>query len=445
MAISLKRMRELEEKVKLIPSLEIEVHSLKNEKFELLEKLEKLKSTLRLTEHNLNEMKKEEQKIAAKVISIETKPTLRDVGITCRVLTRDVGITPIVLKNRTIATETIVDELFNEYLTAKEKKSFFKSEASQTQSEIESRSTITDLGMADISQILEKKEKKLTQKPLYSIALLPRSFERLNKGIQTTIKEPITVLQVIEKRETAVQVDGQKKQIRDAGCSAKPKMYDASTDIRPKTREHGSSDDRTTDLLCDRCKNLKTRTVGVGFGNVKLEEPKIDAVLLSRSKSFQLTDSKPKVTTRTVGVGTLIPVKKLTSTKGVGTHDLTGITTKHTGTNTPKVSLVDTGTETETHSITGVIPYEKHNDDTKISTKTSSTAKENANKEGSEGTKEPQPSKIPRPKSNQTTPVMERKKFMRQDTYTKLPQQTSFDTGKKTKSRYVFLVYLGLV
>ncbi|KAK6620193.1 hypothetical protein RUM44_006594 [Polyplax serrata] len=449
MAISLKRMRELEEKVKLIPTLEIKVDTLKNEKYELLDNLDKLKSSLRQAKNQLNEMKKD-NKNQESLINLESKPVLRDVGIGCRVLTRDVGVTPILQRSRTVGTETVpeIKNHLNGYSSPESKKLLLKSIKSQIQPDITSRSTITDLYMKDISAVLERKEKKLSQAHLDGISLIPRSVERLNKGTQASIREPVTILQVVEKREMGVQACEPKRPVRDTGITAKPKTYDVSTSLRPKTRDYGCSDDKTTDLLCDKCKNLKTRSVGVGLGNVKLEELKVEAHTAPyRSKSFQLTESKPKVTTRSIGVGTLLPVKKLTSHKGVGTHDLTGTTTRQTGTNTVKLTLVDKGLVTDKVVPEKVVCDTCKNQPkpqlkpivttatvgTNTTTPSTPTPLHKKNVEGTAG--EHQPSKIPRPKSNQTTPVMERKKFIRQDTYTKLPPQSPSADTKKTKTR----------
>lgn len=433
MAISLKRMRELEDQVKIIPSLEVELQSLKDEKYELIEKLAKLKSTLRQAEFHLNQMKNNEKKeIQTRVVTIESKPTLRDVGISCRTLTRDVGVTPVILKNRTVGTETITDFLFPANGTVKEEtiKPLFKSTKSQIQPDIQNRSTITDLYMKDIMQIFERRGKQLSEKHLDGISLLPKILERVSKGVQASVKDPVPVLQVIEKREAGVQVAEAKKQSRDVGFTVKTKTYDASTDARPKTREFGSSDDRITDVLCDKCKYIKTRSVGVGLGNIKLEEPKIETSILNRSKSFQLSESKPLVSSRTIGVGTMIPVKKLTSTKGVGTTDIFGVmTSKNSGVNTERVLFVDVGVGSE--SSNNISICEKCKNEAKLPQKPSPTQRE-------VGEGHSQPSRIPRPKSNQTTPVMERKKFMRQDTYTKIPSQPfNFEALKKTKPGYV--------
>ena len=449
MAISLKRMRELEEKVKLIPSLEIELHSLKNEKYDLLEKIERLKSTLEFTEKNLLRLKKDKMKEIEKVEDI--KPVLKDVGVTCKVLTREVGITPVVLKNRTVGTETKMEQpppppidlkpQINE--SVKYEKPILKSVKSQTLLKNDTKSTSTDLIMDDIEHILKKKETRLSHKHLDGISFTPRALEQLNKGSQTTVKEPETVLKVVEKREASIQVEQQKKLNRDAGTIAKPKMFDASIDARPKTRDYGSSDNRTNDLLCDKCTNLKTRSIGVGLGNVKVEEPKIDTTSIYRSKSFQLPETKPRVSTRHIGVGTPLPVKKLTSTKGVGTQDMMAIKLKRTGMNTVRVDVIDAESETEPFSNEKFVCDKCVNECKPLVKPRSSSTTTPKEKDD---VKEPQPSKIPRPKSNQSTPVMERKKFMRQDTYTKIPYQpttssASSDLGKNSKTRLVVINY----
>lgn len=423
MAISLQRMRELEEKVKIIPSLHDEIDSLKDEKSNLYSKLQEVKRALKEKEDFDRSILPQ-----PKFNSSEKKINVRDIGISCTVLTRDVGITSISRKLKSVGTETIAETkpLTNGFLNCEKTKPLSKSIKTQIRPEVETKSTTTDFHESD------KKSKRLSLKDLDVVAEIPRTSEKSNKGVQTIAKETATVLQVIEKRECGVQVEEAAKSYREAGVTAKPKLTDVSVDARPKTKDVSVSEDKTTGLLCDRCKNLKTKSVGVGLGNVKLSEAEIlKNSLPERSKSFHFATSvKPKLT-RNVGTGTLTPVKKLTASKNVDTQELSISRSKHIGVNTNKSKLVDMGVGAD---LLKPDVCEKCKSGAKTPVKNLlSTSKESGDH---------QPSKIPRPKSLSTTPVMERKKFMRQDTYTKIspavqksPTKEQAESEKRSKSR----------
>lgn len=431
MAISLERMRELEEKVREIPSLYDQIESLKNERSNLSSKLDEIRRTLREREERLDQFKKGVTKFSS---SPEKKFNVRDIGVSCAVLMRDVGISSIARKLKSAETMT------NGYLEVEKPKLI--SVKSQIRPEIQTKSTITDLYMRDMKDDSDKKSKRLSLKDLDIVSESPRIPEKSSKGIQAVLKEPITILQVIERREIGVQVEESAKSCRDAGMIAKPTLTNASVDARPKTRDAAVSEDKTSDLLCDRCKSLKTRNIGIGLGNVKLTEAELlKNSLPERSRSFHFANtSKPKQT-RNVGTGTLTPVKKLTASKNVDTSEFSASRTKHIGMNTNKYKLVDTGTVTD--SPRSEI-CEKCKSGAKTPVKGILVSKDSVDSQQ----KENQPSKIPRPKSLSTTPVMERKKFLRQDTYTKVSptMQKSFskeeiNTEKKTKARCLYIFF----
>lgn len=430
MAISLERMRELEKRVKIIPSLYDEIVSLKSEKSNLNSKLEEVKRILKEKEEHLDRLVRPPSELN----NAGGKMSVRDIGISCTVLTRDVGITSISRKLKSVGTETVPEAkpMPNGFFDSERTKPLSRSIKTQIRPEVETKSTTTDLYMRDLKDESDKKSKRLSLKDLDAIVETPRTIEKSNKGVQTMAKEAPTVLQVIEKRECGVQAEEGTKSYRETGITAKPKSADVSVDARPKTKDASVSEDKTVGLLCDRCKNLKTKSVGVGLGNVKLSEVEIlKNSLPERSKSFHfVTSVKPKLT-RNVGTGTLTPVKKLTASKNVDTLELWISRSKHVGVNTNKYKLVDMGVGAD---LTKPEVCEKCKSGVKTPVKNVlSSSKESGDHHAS---------KIPRPKSLSTTPVMERKKFVRQDTYTKISptvQKSSAkeeaESEKKSKSR----------
>lgn len=432
MAISLERMRELEEKVKTIPTLEIELLTIKKEKSLLQSRLEELRKQLRTAENNLQSLKKVEVK--TEIVSPIIKPSLVDVGITCSAVTRDVGTASMPKKCRDIGTETLSE--FRSSVTTQKLNSTAvpstRTMKTQAQPEIYDRSTATDIIMKDIEQLLdEKATKRLSLKDLDSVDL-PRPPEKTNRGVQTVTKEPINLLLVIEKREVGVQVV-EHVQTRESGIVAKPKCFDVALDVRPRLRDVGVSYDKISDVICDRCKNLKTRTIGIGDGDVRRFEQSTEVSSIpERSKSFHFANGVNQKLTRNIAVGTVAPIRKLTSTKNVDTQDFSASRIKHTGMNTHHMQLVDTCVGNDS-DIVGPDSFvcSKCSNNAKVPTKHENTPRENKDLHH----KDLQPSKIPRPKSLNTTPVMERKKFVRQDTYTKPLRSPTSDSHKKSKHR----------
>ncbi|XP_076177002.1 KN motif and ankyrin repeat domain-containing protein 2 kank isoform X2 [Ptiloglossa arizonensis] len=111
MAASLERMRELEEQVKAIPMLQVQVSVLKEEKRSLLRQVDELSKTNSREDalHRYRSQSFSEQRASLRYLknAMVTAPTpTRDMGTMCGVMTRDVGVSHQQVRTRDIGMIT---------------------------------------------------------------------------------------------------------------------------------------------------------------------------------------------------------------------------------------------------------------------------------------------------------------------------------------------------
>ncbi|XP_076620510.1 KN motif and ankyrin repeat domain-containing protein 2 kank isoform X1 [Colletes latitarsis] len=109
MAASLERMRELEEQVKAIPMLQVQVSVLKEEKRSLLRQVDELSKTNSRddTLHRYRSQSFSEQRASMRNLKNAATPTpTRDMGTMCGVMTRDVGVSHQQVRTRDIGMIT---------------------------------------------------------------------------------------------------------------------------------------------------------------------------------------------------------------------------------------------------------------------------------------------------------------------------------------------------
>ncbi|XP_029056574.2 KN motif and ankyrin repeat domain-containing protein 3 isoform X1 [Osmia bicornis bicornis] len=104
MAASLERMKELEEQVKAIPMLQVQVSVLKEEKRNLLRRVDELNSCNE-TLHRHRSQSFSEQRASMRNLKNAAAPT-RDAGTMCGVMTRDVGVSHQQVRTRDIGMVT---------------------------------------------------------------------------------------------------------------------------------------------------------------------------------------------------------------------------------------------------------------------------------------------------------------------------------------------------
>ncbi|XP_017759766.1 PREDICTED: uncharacterized protein LOC108550534 isoform X2 [Eufriesea mexicana] len=108
MAASLERMRELEEQVKAIPMLQVQVSVLKEEKRNLLRQVDELSKTSQCNESVLHRHRSQsfsEQRGSQRNPRNAATPT-RDMGTMCGVMTRDVGVSHQQVRTRDVGMIT---------------------------------------------------------------------------------------------------------------------------------------------------------------------------------------------------------------------------------------------------------------------------------------------------------------------------------------------------
>ncbi|XP_031834573.1 KN motif and ankyrin repeat domain-containing protein 2 kank isoform X2 [Nomia melanderi] len=110
MAASLERMRELEEQVKAIPMLQVQVSVLKEEKRNLLRQVDELSKTNARNDTALHRHRSQsfsEQRVSQRNLKNAMVPTpTRDMGTMCGVMTRDVGVSHQQVRTRDVGMIT---------------------------------------------------------------------------------------------------------------------------------------------------------------------------------------------------------------------------------------------------------------------------------------------------------------------------------------------------
>ncbi|XP_054279931.1 KN motif and ankyrin repeat domain-containing protein 1 isoform X2 [Macrosteles quadrilineatus] len=456
MAQSLERMKELEEQVKAIPVLQIQLSVLKDEKRKLQEKLKAsemkrntgsdlldadsfvpkkyhtlpLKSGLDIKTPHINETSLV-RKPSMRDVSVSCITMMRDVGVShCEppVMTRDVGVShsppPVATRDTAVspipqrATKDVgVNSLPADSIPPEGCKSLTQDMVTLKsiikKSELKDTGTVTDLLHSQIYSDVEldkniNKAIKMFEKTYLSKIRQNRLENVSSIGIQAS---PTTdTLKIIEKNDRGVQAVPEVR-FRSFGVNCVVKTRDAQTIARPETHTVGVSDD-TLDFVCEKCANGLTNLTN---GGSHIKPLSLATMSVGRSKSFDYSDRSPlkKLRTRSIACGT---THKINSTKSCDTSDLAG-RLKDVGVNTIKRKLVDTAVGDSLQQVQNVNICDKCSNTIKT------VAKNILNQSRGDLTSTlttNSVSRIPRP-STLTTVSSNTKKptLLRQDTYTK--------------------------
>ncbi|XP_039302623.1 uncharacterized protein LOC105204657 isoform X2 [Solenopsis invicta] len=108
MAASLERMKELEEQVKAIPKLQVQISLLKEEKRNLLRQVDELSKTNSSNDtlHRYRSQSFSEQRITLRNLKNSATVSTRDMGTMCGVMTRDVGVSYQPVRTRDVGMIT---------------------------------------------------------------------------------------------------------------------------------------------------------------------------------------------------------------------------------------------------------------------------------------------------------------------------------------------------
>ncbi|XP_060651773.1 KN motif and ankyrin repeat domain-containing protein 2 isoform X2 [Drosophila nasuta] len=256
MALSLKRLKDLEEQVKIIPDMELELNSLRAEKQRLLRRNEDLLRGQRQTPSppspgikNASPVQFTPQRISP--VSLESLGArMRSNSVSPSIIRRDVATQAA---SKVIATRDVAVGV-----------------------QLATRHVGTQQAEAIYSQ-LELKQK--IERALGD-AQQQRLRQLISVGTQMYVPQR-------DQRDTGVQTVPQRAVLKhNVGISAKPQTRENFTSCKPDVRSVGSSEHRINDVLCEKCAVVK-RSVGSGTDE-PMEKPKPVPQLPGRSNTFSL-------------------------------------------------------------------------------------------------------------------------------------------------------------
>lgn len=305
MALSLERTRQLEEQIKQLPALKVQISTLKDENERLSQTIyllnqkreesvkNKTNSTLELSTNRRsrsNSFSCTDNQYEKGLIRKCMTPSTKDIGVSCSVITRNVGVgnqTPS-RKNASTVTEPdgvgYADKWFGEKLKF-----------------------IND-------QNEKGRRGSLTRIPMINKANQTFKIHSYNQETQTTaLPQPKRItsdkyIQTLQKQTAQ----------KDQGILVKPKTLDFGIQESVESYNVGVSDDTITDINCDKCNVVK---MSVAVGPDQKEDQHVAPVSLAslsfpRSKSFNLGPDKMSLSKRKRSISIQYQYKPESCTKG---------------------------------------------------------------------------------------------------------------------------------
>lgn len=373
--------------------------------------------------------------------------TTRDASVSCSVMTRDVGVSHSTPKQRTVGTITSNMPVPLERLTIHEvsKENIaptineFKDNVLSLKSiigkpEYTNACVLTDLHMdqvysdVDLDRNIDKAIKMYEKSYLQKLhAKKKESPVTHSIAIQASPQE--NVLHIVEKRDVGIQTYIS-VHYASVSVTAKPVMVNAEVYAKPETQDSASSDSTINDLVCDKCgKEIFNDDYENLFEQKLIQEKReplsLNSLSMTRSKSFDYTDRGPFLyrkrtnNMRSVGCTT---TKRLTHTRATDTLDLSA-KNKDVAVNTMKRKLVDAAVGDSVRIKNSSVSVCD-----KCSTAIKNVAKDilsqSTRSEHTTCSRIPRPTTLPQltsapaPTPAATSP--DKRKYVRQDTYTKL-------------------------
>ncbi|XP_030238124.1 KN motif and ankyrin repeat domain-containing protein 2-like isoform X2 [Drosophila navojoa] len=297
MALSLKRLKDLEEQVKVIPDMELELNSLRSEKQRLQRRNEELLRSQRQTPSppspgvkNGSPVQFTPQRISP--VSLESLGArMRSSSSSPSIIRRDVATQAA---GKAVATR---DAAVGAQLSVRHVGTQ-QAEAIYSQAELKQR----------IEQAIgERRQQRLRQLISVGTQMYVPQREQREKGMQTVPERPVLK--------------------HNVSISAKPATRESFTSCQPEVRSVGSSEHRITDVLCEKCA-ISKRSVSVSCGTEEpLEKPRPAAQLLpGRSNTFSLGEHEQlAIKRKAIGCQTLpTPVHSASSQTTAATVRSTG-------------------------------------------------------------------------------------------------------------------------
>ncbi|ALC41923.1 CG10249 [Drosophila busckii] len=259
MALSLQRLKHLEEQVKTIPDMELELSSLRADKQRLQRRNEELLRGQRQTPSPPSPCTKQAaplqftpQRISP--VSLESLGTrMRSNSSSPSIIRRDVATQAASASTRDAAVG----------------------------SQLSTRHVATQQAVAIYSQL--ELQTHIEQ------ALSARQQQRLRQLISVGTQMYVPQR---EQRDSSMQTTPERAVLKHhVGVSAKPATRESFTSCKPQSRSVGSSEQRVTDVLCEKCACSK-RSVGCSTEQQQAAKP-ITLQQLGRSNTFSLGASEP--------------------------------------------------------------------------------------------------------------------------------------------------------
>ncbi|KOX73740.1 KN motif and ankyrin repeat domain-containing protein 1 [Melipona quadrifasciata] len=467
MAASLERMRELEEQVKAIPMLQVQVSVLKEEKRNLLRQVDELNRTRQCNESVLYRHRSQsfsEQRGSQRNLRNAATPT-RDMGTMCGVMTRDVGVshqqvrtrdiglitsTPIKrsLQRSRLQIEEIVPEIKDQITLFDDRSSLSLDKLCSSDSW---RSTRNQLMYEDATPEL-KTRNRLKRSPLQMESIPPTSpklardtkkFRDVGVNTRNRLRHLVHSRFVIE--DIAPEV---KKEVKRRSCGTTTGGCQCNLDLakmiekkdhsaqvtepfKLKTNVGVTVKPRVSEIGIEVRTGPETRTVGVGPDPLVTQSLSLHS-MNSRSHSFNYGDNKLK-RKPTKSVSVMVDDLVRTTVKSTDTSGLAP-RKREFGTSPIKKKFADVsvGESVKPHiSISCAANYCDNCKETikNLAKQIVNNAENNMNHQNTNlVSRIPRPSHIP---LNNT--VDYRRQFKRQDTYTKIPAAgvIRYDTDNK--------------
>ncbi|KRT79272.1 Ankyrin repeat-containing protein [Oryctes borbonicus] len=282
MAVSLKRMRQLEEQVKIIPILEIQLSALKAEKEQLLFRIkeeEKIRvNNINYINNNIQSSRTRSRSLTQVdsgpgngvndnrhgYVSPSPPPKRRDFGVMCGVLTRNVGVGHQTPKTKTVSTTT-PPESGDKWLPQK-------------------------------LDFLIRNENLKQSRPVITVG---KGTQTIHYGHKTTTTQttppPLTLDNSAQTSAAPI------KCFNSIGISIIPNTNNANTQAFISSKTVGVSDDTINSILCLKCTSQK-QTVGVNTGDFPLLTHSVSLAQLSEIKPEEPEEEEEKIIeTRTIG------------------------------------------------------------------------------------------------------------------------------------------------
>ncbi|KAH8401702.1 hypothetical protein KR009_007405, partial [Drosophila setifemur] len=292
MALSLKRLKDLEEQVKVIPDMELELSSLRSEKQRLTRKNEELLRSQRQTPSPPSPGLKTASPVQFTPQRI-SPVSLESLGARMRSSSTSASPSPSVVR-RDVSTQAVVRPPATRDVGTGH------------------QPTTRHVGTqpSEVVYSKEQLEQKVEQ------ALTKAAKQKLQKLISVGTQMYIPQR---EQRDSGSQTQPERPKLKySVGVSAKPATRENFTSCKPDVRSVGSSEDRLDDELCTKCAVAK-RTVACG-PETPPEKVKPSPQMPGRSNTFSLGENESvAIVRKTIGCQTPVAVVHSSGSQTIST------------------------------------------------------------------------------------------------------------------------------